>query len=198
MKPEHRRTAILAAATTCFAKHGYHATNVSDIIARAKIARGTFYLYFESKEEVFRAILDDFLGHIATQIKTIDLTGSLSPAAQMRANVERLVDAILEHPQPAKIVFNEAVGLNPEIDDRLRAFYGKILASIEASLQKGMTFGIVRKVHPKVAASIVLGAVREVLVQKAVFKRSDIARHDIVDGLIDVLIGGLGSSPMMG
>lgn len=197
MKAERRREAILEAATACFSKRGYHATNVSDIIGRARIARGTFYLYFKSKEELFRAILESFLDHIARQILTIEVGSTLSPAQQMRANVERLVDAILRHPAPAKIIFNEAVGLNPEIDDRLRAFYGRILASIEASLTKGMLLGLVRKVDAKVASCIVLGAVREVLVQKAVFKQP-LDRDAIVDGLFTVLISGLGASPLRG
>ncbi len=198
MKAERRREQILEAATHCFARKGYHATNVSDIISRARIARGTFYLYFRSKEELFRAILEEFLGHIARQILTIEVSGAVSPAQQMRANVERLVDAILRHPAPAKIIFNEAVGLNPEIDDRLSAFYGRILVSIEASLNKGMMLGLVRQVDAKVASCIVLGAVREVLVQKAVFRHPELHRDAIVEGLLTVMISGLGASPLRG
>lgn len=198
MKADRRKQAIVDAATDCFAKLGYHATSISDIIDSAGIARGTFYLYFKSKHDVFRSILDEFIKHIGDQIKTINLTGKISPADQMRLNVERLVDAVLERPGPAKIIFNEAVGLNPEIDDKLRSFYGKLILMIEKSLAKGIALKIVRPVDPRLAANIIIGAFKEVMIQKTVFKQSRFSRKSIVDGLIDVLVGGLGGRPVIG
>jgi len=198
MKAGKRREAIVVAATECFAEKGYHATSISDIIDSAGIARGTFYLYFKSKHDIFRFILDDFIKHIGDQIKRISLAGRVSPADQMRANVERLVDAVLERPAPAKIIFNEAVGLNPEIDDRLRSFYGKLILMIEKSLARGITLKIVREVDPRLAATIIIGAFKEVMIQKIVFKQSRFSRKAIVDGLINVLVGGLGGRPVIG
>lgn len=198
MKSQKRRTSIIETATKCFAKRGYHATQVSDIIEAAGIARGTFYLYFDSKEDVFREILDAFLAHIGTQIKTISLSGQASPADQMRANVERVVDAVIENPAPAKIVFNEAVGLNPEIDEKLREFYDKLINRTAASLSKGIKFGLVRKINPRIGACIILGAFRELMVQQTVFGNSKISKKAIVDGLLDILLRGLGGIPVAG
>lgn len=44
-------------ALRLFAKDGYHETKISDIVAEAGVAQGTFYWYFKSKEEVFLDIL---------------------------------------------------------------------------------------------------------------------------------------------
>jgi AcrR family transcriptional regulator len=198
LKAGKRKQAIVEAATECFAKRGYHDTSISDIIDRAGIARGTFYLYFKSKQDVFRFILDGFIKHIGDQIKTIKLVGKVSPADQMRANVERLVDAILGEPAPAKIVLNEAVGLNPEIDDKLRSFYGKLISMIEKSIAKGIALKLVRPIDPRLAACIVMGAFKEVMIQKTVFQQSRFSKKVIVDGLIDALIGGLGGRPVIG
>jgi AcrR family transcriptional regulator len=52
------RAAILDAARVVFAELGYGATTVRDIIRATKLASGTFYNYFKSKEEVFQAIND--------------------------------------------------------------------------------------------------------------------------------------------
>ena len=198
MKAEARRAALIEAATRCFAKRGYHATSISNIIAKAGVARGTFYLYFKSKQDVFCEILDAFIGHLDKQILTIALGTPEPPARQMRANVVRLVDAILKEPGPAKIIFNEAVGLNPEIDERLEAFYAKLLRRIEASLKKGIALGLVRDVCPRVAACIIIGAFRELMVQKIVFHKPGLARKVMIDGLIDTILGGLGAGPIGG
>ncbi|MFA4974509.1 MAG: TetR/AcrR family transcriptional regulator [bacterium] len=197
MKARARQDTLMQAATRCFAKNGYHSTGVSDIIETAGVARGTFYLYFKSKLDVFSRILDDFIAHLGDQIKTIELGSGMPPAQQMRANVERLVDAITKKPGPAKIIFNEAVGLNPEIDGKLRAFYGRLISIIEASLNKGISLGLVRKVDPSAAACIITGGFRELMVQKIVFRNARLEKGAIVDGLIDVILGGLGGRPVV-
>ncbi len=54
----NNRKAILAAARSIFAELGYGTTTVRDIIRRTDLASGTFYNYFQSKEEVFQALMD--------------------------------------------------------------------------------------------------------------------------------------------
>ena len=56
---EANRRAILDAARVVFARIGYEATNIRDIIRETDLASGTFYNYFKSKEEVFEAIAGD-------------------------------------------------------------------------------------------------------------------------------------------
>lgn len=53
------RQAILEAARVVFARIGYEAANIRDIIRETNLASGTFYNYFKSKEEVFEAIASD-------------------------------------------------------------------------------------------------------------------------------------------
>src|SRR6266568_3030385 len=54
---EKRRCAILRAARAVFARQGYASTVVDDIAAQAGIAKGTLYLYFPSKEQIYLAAL---------------------------------------------------------------------------------------------------------------------------------------------
>jgi AcrR family transcriptional regulator len=53
------RAAILDAGREVFAELGYEGTTVRDIIRRTRLASGTFYNYFKSKDEVFHALHDD-------------------------------------------------------------------------------------------------------------------------------------------
>jgi AcrR family transcriptional regulator len=55
--PENRRLCILNAARCVFARQGYAETVVDDIACQAGIAKGTLYLYFKSKEDIFLAAL---------------------------------------------------------------------------------------------------------------------------------------------
>ncbi|WPK10910.1 TetR/AcrR family transcriptional regulator [Lysinibacillus louembei] len=55
---EERRTEILNTAQTLFATKGYTKTTINDILQAIGIAKGTFYHYFKSKEEVLDAIIE--------------------------------------------------------------------------------------------------------------------------------------------
>jgi AcrR family transcriptional regulator len=53
------RAAILSAALAVFAEEGYEAAAVRDIIRRTDLASGTFYNYYEDKDAIFRALVED-------------------------------------------------------------------------------------------------------------------------------------------
>jgi AcrR family transcriptional regulator len=53
----HRQEEILAAAFEVFAAHGYEAARIDDVARQAGIAKGTIYLYFRDKEQLFRAMV---------------------------------------------------------------------------------------------------------------------------------------------
>ena len=61
MDREQRRAQILAIAATVFAEKGYHDAKIEDIVARARVARGTFYLYFEDKRAIFEELVSGFV-----------------------------------------------------------------------------------------------------------------------------------------
>lgn len=56
---QQRRAQILAAAMTCFARQGYHATAMDDVVRESGLSVGAIYSYFPSKEELFLALSDD-------------------------------------------------------------------------------------------------------------------------------------------
>jgi AcrR family transcriptional regulator len=56
-RKEARPDEILAAALASFAERGFAATRLEDVAARAGISKGTLYLYFSSKEELFKAVV---------------------------------------------------------------------------------------------------------------------------------------------
>lgn len=60
-KPDERRNEILDAAESLFTAKGYSATTIQDILQKVGIAKGTFYYYFQSKEEVMDAIVMRFI-----------------------------------------------------------------------------------------------------------------------------------------
>lgn len=62
------RNAILAAARECFREKGYDNSTIRDIVRRTGLAAGTFYNYFSSKQDIFAALLTDFLNQLNTNL----------------------------------------------------------------------------------------------------------------------------------
>ena len=54
---ERTRNRLLVAAEESFGENGFHTSSIGDITRRASVALGTFYVYFDSKDEVFRALV---------------------------------------------------------------------------------------------------------------------------------------------
>jgi AcrR family transcriptional regulator len=86
-RKDDRPAEILAAALDCFAERGFAATRLDDIAARAGVTRGTLYLYFPSKEELFKAVIRQRLLPILAHGEAL-LAGSDEPSAKI---LERLL-----------------------------------------------------------------------------------------------------------
>jgi AcrR family transcriptional regulator len=56
---EGRRQEILASALRCFSREGFHGTTITDIVRQSGVSQGTFYLYFQTKDDVIAALADD-------------------------------------------------------------------------------------------------------------------------------------------
>ena len=56
-RKEARPAELMAAALDLFVERGYAATRLDDVAARAGVSKGTLYLYFSSKEELFKAVI---------------------------------------------------------------------------------------------------------------------------------------------
>lgn len=67
-----RRKEIMDAAVKFFAEKGYYSTTLEEIAGTAEFGKGTLYNYFQGKEEIYRAIIDDVVETNETIIKNAD------------------------------------------------------------------------------------------------------------------------------
>jgi AcrR family transcriptional regulator len=160
-----RQRQLLDAAILVFGARGYHRTQVSDIIKQADVARGTFYLYFKSKREIFDTIMTELFEQVSSQIKTLPHDATDKIPEQLMGNIERITNLLLDNPPLTKILFNESVGLDTELDERLKKFYGQILDYIRRGLRQGQEMGFVREGDHRILSMTLLGSLKEVFYQ---------------------------------
>lgn len=76
---EERKNEILNTAEMLFFSKGYHKTTIIDILEKVGIAKGTFYYYFKSKEDVMDAIIKRMIEHDVNIAKQISIDKTLTP-----------------------------------------------------------------------------------------------------------------------
>jgi AcrR family transcriptional regulator len=159
-----RRHAILEAAMRVFLEKGYHQASVHDIIDEARIARGTFYLYFPSKQELFGELVAEFLQALRGRVKRISLApGSPAPLDQLHANFRRVVTTVLAHDDVATIILRHPAGFDEESGAKVNLFFDQVRQMVEDALRVGQSLGLLRACDTTIVAAASLGGLRETL-----------------------------------
>jgi AcrR family transcriptional regulator len=188
LDPDLRRAHLLRVAREVFAERGYHATGVSDIIARAGVARGTFYNYFVSKRAVFQAVLEALMHDVVEAVEPIDVAQPVAP--QLRADLERLVGVLVGMGGAVRILFTDAAAVDAESAVTLREFFLDAEVRLATALVIGQAMGVIRDGDPRIMAVLLIGMLREPVVQAWLHQRP-IDDAALVRELEQTLLGGV-------
>jgi len=172
MSREDRKKQLLAVALDLFAANGYHATSIDQIIQKASVARGTFYLHFGSKKEIFDQLLDQLFEQVTASISPIRIGTPAAMTAAVHANIEALYRTLQENLPMGRVLLEQAVGLNEVGREQLRGFYARVLDRIERAVTVGQQLGLVRDGEASLIAVCLLGMVKESLYQHTIGTRS--------------------------
>jgi AcrR family transcriptional regulator len=106
--PEVRREELMDAAERLFLAQGIAATSVDAIVAGADVAKGTFYLHFQSKEQLLAALQQRFIDDFCADLQTaIDKRPADDWQGRLRAWVAAGVDGYLDRIALHEVVFHE-------------------------------------------------------------------------------------------
>ena len=189
---QERRRQILAAAKAVFADAGYHGASIHAIIERAQIARGTFYLYFESKAAVFDSILDQALADLRARIHRIEVVDPAAPPVQvqLREQVVATLEYIVKDRALATLLLSAGHTPDVEAAERLDQFFAEMRDLLRRALESGMEIGLLRKVHPELVSAALLGLIRGVI-EHLVRKDGEMTVDDVVNELLMVALRGV-------
>lgn len=164
MERQARRAQVLRHAKRIFATKGYHRTNVADIIAQAGIARGTFYLYFENKKDLFEELLEQVVSELTMRIRRLrPQAGEPSPVEQLRSNLRRVMEFVLAESELTDILLNHSVGFDRDLDAKISDFYDRIAQLIQRSLDLGIEMNLVRRCDTRSVSYCILGGIKELV-----------------------------------
>jgi AcrR family transcriptional regulator len=187
-----RRKQILDAAKHVFAEAGYHGASINAIIERAEIARGTFYLYFESKSAVFSSILDQAMADLRTRMHRIEVDDpkAAPPQVQLRAMVVSALEYVVQDRPLAMLLLSAGHTPDAEAAERLDMFFGEVRDLLRRAFETGQEIKLLRRVQPELAAAAMLGMIRGV-VEMLVNQPDSPPVESVVDELLLVALRGV-------
>jgi AcrR family transcriptional regulator len=184
-----RRLEILVAACRCFARDGFHATSIADIITESGLSTGSVYLYFKSKNELIAGVVDMTLSS-ADDLFADLLANDAVPTPEQ--TVTFVIDAVMERPvdHPLHGVDMSRVALHawaealrdPEIADRIEHAMRRLREHYAEVARRCQAAGLIdQDIDPDHIGAVLLGAVHAFALQRLLIPGTDSAQY--VSGL---------------
>ncbi len=149
--------AILDAAAELFASRQFHEVRLDDIAASAHVGKGTLYLYWRSKEDVYLAIIRRGFAAVLDRSRDHPATSQADAWQSLEAIVEALVEFAFKYPGVYRIMRSGI--LTPE-DADIQRVRGLLVEKIVEALQRGIASGVLEDESPELTAQYVLSFVR--------------------------------------
>ncbi|HUL73774.1 MAG TPA: TetR/AcrR family transcriptional regulator [Vicinamibacterales bacterium] len=132
---DFRRAQILTAARAAFVRHGLAGTTIAHIARGARVAKGTVYLYFRSKDEILRQLLDDALAELYRE--TVPPLAEPGPSHEkLRTFLRSTIDFFDRHHDFLEQCHFE---LTPDMRRKARRAVGRIFAAQTKAWRAALT-----------------------------------------------------------
>jgi AcrR family transcriptional regulator len=199
-RKDARPEEIAAAALEMFVERGYAATRLEDVAARAGVSKGTLYLYFANKEELFKAVIREGLG---------------SPLAEMKGFVAQFPGSTFELLRVLFFGWWEKIGAThlsgiPKLvlgesgnfPDVVRFYLAEVVEPghqvMAEIVKRGIARGEFRSVDPQDAALLIVAPMLQLMLWRSALepqsaRKMNTARY--LEAHLDLLEHGLGAKP---
>jgi AcrR family transcriptional regulator len=172
MKPDERREQVLEVAAQVFAQKGYRLANVSDIIEGAGIGRGTFYLYFSSKRDVFLDLIERYFEGFAAVLQ--ENKGLLDESIKKggpellqtwRGNIVRILAYHRDNSDLSSVVYREALGRDEDFSERVEELSNFAREQLSKEFKLLQERGLIREADIGVVTTMVMGTIIYVIME---------------------------------
>lgn len=153
---EQRRRQLLDAAAEVMQSTGYHAMSMQLLADRADVSVGLIYQYFDGKEDILRALIQDILEDFRSQVPAeVDRAGS-SPVARLTVGIRSFCEVIDAKRPGTMLAYREMKTLPIADVDQFKLVEVETTEPIRRAVQDGIDAGVFRRVDVELAVHNVL------------------------------------------
>lgn len=187
---EKKRRLIASTAARMFATRPFHKVRLDDIASAAGVGKGTLYIYFDSKEDLYFSLIYTAFEQMVDRLRS-GTGGSRPddrPVERLRWIVTELIGFAFQHPQLFELA--RTVGLPRGRSEA--AWSGKrqeLIRLLEETIRGGVTAGELADPHPELTALCIPGLVRSVMM----FGPKNVDRATVTAHIVRLLERGIGA-----
>jgi AcrR family transcriptional regulator len=152
------RRKLLLAAERIIGRRGFHRTQVTDITQGAGVSTGVFYRYFDSKEQILRALLDGHFSALLDAIRTMRRSINLAAPAEKWSIIKRLFELAFTYNLDRRDAFAcwyiHGQGVSEDVERMIHGFVTDLESIIAADI-RGST--LIHAPHPEALAECIVG-----------------------------------------
>ena len=177
---KERRQRFLECAIDLFIEKGYFNTSVREIIVKSGFGTGTFYNYFIDKEDILKALLEEFADQIISGVSTYFTTEK--DLYKRFIETKRVTMEIFTQNEKLSEIYSRVAGTSEAIDNCLKQFEDKLIEFYIRNIEYGIKKGAFNNVSVPPIAHAILAVEKFLLYKWIVLK--DITNEEMVEMVI--------------
>jgi AcrR family transcriptional regulator len=164
VQDEQKRMKILGAAAELFSVHAFHKVLLSDVAEAAGVGKGTLYIYFKNKDDLYLSVLYSGFAQLVERMQRRLDQNQVGPMENLEAAIREIVQFAYQNPHMFELMravpWREVVG-----NARWNGKRSEFKALIESIIRRGIACGEFTDPHPELTARFIPGMVRSVLME---------------------------------
>jgi AcrR family transcriptional regulator len=193
---EQKRLKIMAAAAELFAAHPFHKVLLSEVAEAAGVGKGTLYIYFKNKEDLYLSVLYSGFAELVEQLQCRLDKNQFGPMENLETAIREMVQFAYQNPHMFELM---RTGPRSSLIDTARwnSKRNELRALIESIIRSGIADGEFSDPHPDFTARYIPNMIRSVLMEGS----HNIDARTLTEHILRFVRGGLlnlNLSPSMG
>ncbi|MCX5852113.1 MAG: TetR/AcrR family transcriptional regulator [Deltaproteobacteria bacterium] len=189
-KRQETREKIISAACELFSQHGYHDTQVMDIVKAVGMSAGTFYNYFVDKRDLFEQITMEGLKTLRVHVKMlrrpVDIWDREERVATIHETLTSVFDYVDQNPQQLLMLLRGSFGVDKELNINVWNYFRGFAEDVAEDVQGWINEGVIEGVDPVIFGHAVAGMCLQLIHGYLVEKKMD--RELIIRSLITIIL----------
>ncbi len=196
-----RKNELIKAARILFAKKGYAATSVKDIAQEADVNVALISYYFEGKEGLYKACLDEFAAEKMNFLERYVLKPKSAEDFKHRLRIflEQMLHNEIENPDAGCIIRRDVESDDPIVLEIFRKTILQLHEAFVSFIKSGQDSGFIKKdIKPQILASLFMGGIQHEIRTDHIKKkfygnsiRDEKYRNEMIEAALEMFLNGV-------
>jgi AcrR family transcriptional regulator len=175
LRDENKRKLIVQTAIRLFSEQPFHKVRLDDVAEAAGVGKGTVYIYFKNKEELYYSLVYEGLAELVDRCRVLIAKQPTSYRENFLAIIEGLADHAVHHPQLFEIMRTVAI---PDASSSWDAKRREFCEIMEDVIKQGNAADVFADAHPERTAKYFMAMIRAVMLYgPGTIDAKDLAAH---------------------